>query len=81
MSKVKKLKGLEKLSIPPSMRVIDVHENNKVCIRGPDSYATMCGLCDDAYNGIIYGTRRPVTCEACIHSVLHASQFLNQERN
>jgi hypothetical protein len=78
MGKPRKLEGLEKLSIPPSMRVIDPIES-KVCIHGPDTYATMCGLADDADPGIVYGTRRAVTCQACVEAVLHASQFLKQE--
>ena len=79
MTKGKKIEGLEKLSIPPSMRVIDPTDN-RVCIHGPSCYATMCGLADDADTlRIVYGTRRAVTCQACVEAVLHASQFLKQE--
>jgi len=76
MSRAKKLEGLERLSVPPSMRVIDPTDNNRVCIHGPPTYATMCGLTDDADPGIVYGTRRVVTCQACVNTVLYASQFL-----
>jgi hypothetical protein len=75
MSKAKKLEGLKRLSVPPSMRVIDPTDN-RVCVHGPSCYATMCGLADDADPGIVYGTRRAVTCQACVDAVLYASQFL-----
>ena len=82
MNKGKKIEGLEKLSIPPSMRVVDPTDN-RVCVHGPSCYATMCGLADDAFASdareIIYGTRRAVTCQECVDAVLHASQFLKQE--
>lgn len=75
MSKTKKIEGLEKLSIPPRMRVVDPTDH-RVCIHGPDTYATMCGLADDADYRIVYGTRRPVTCQSCVNAVLYASKFI-----
>jgi hypothetical protein len=66
--------------VAPSMRVVEP-DNEYVHIRGFDSYATLCGLTDDAYLGtgkaITYGTRRKVTCWACIGTAKHAAQFVS----
>lgn len=71
----------EPVVVSPKDRVIEPG-TDRVCIRGPDLYATMCGLLDDAYEDqskkIKYGTRRMVTCRSCINAVLHASQFVSR---
>ena len=65
------------IKVPTELRVVEPG-SCKVCVKGSflGDYATMCGLTADAHWDIKYGTRRKVTCQACIEAIIHASQYL-----
>lgn len=69
-----------KLVVPTKKRVIEP-DVQVVHVKGYDDYATMCGLTNDSHantgKNIIYGTRKKVSCKACINAILHALQFLS----
>ena len=69
------------VSVPVAFRVYEP-THDIVHIKGINTYASLCGLTDDAYCGrpdseqLKYGVRRPVSCESCRQVAIHAAKFV-----